>query len=344
MKNMIEGAAILKLNQLIITITVIFTFYSVILILIIYLLGGIDLIYSASLIFAAITGGGFVPQSTYLAVNNVMQLMPLIVGMIISALPFAFHYGVFSRQVKARKVGLEIFVFAMIMISSIPIFVILEPHLGQQNWFASIFHVVSASTTTGFQFLNLSEFSIESKILLMLLMLIGGCAFSTASGIKIARLIFIFQKVFNRGKSPTKENISYISNDQISRKTTTIPSIASANIQSHSQSHNLNSISNIKRKSHSLSSDKAFKEALLVIALFFSLSFVSGISIKYLTNTSFIDALFESVSASTNTGLSIGITNVELDSVSKSILITNMIMGRFEIITILYIFFNFLRR
>jgi trk system potassium uptake protein len=344
MKNMIEGTAILKLNQLIITITVIFTFYSVILILIIYLLGGIDLIYSASLIFAAITGGGFVPQSTYLAVNNVMQLMPLIVGMIISALPFAFHYGVFSRQVKARKVGLEIFVFAMIMISSIPIFVILEPHLGQQNWFASIFHVVSASTTTGFQFLNLSEFSIESKILLMLLMLIGGCAFSTASGIKIARLVFIFQKIFHRGKSPTKENISYISNDQISRKTTTIPSIASANIQSHSQSHNLNSISNIKRKSHSLSSDKAFKEALLVIALFFSLSFVSGISIKYLTNTSFIDALFESVSASTNTGLSIGITNVELDSVSKSILITNMIMGRFEIITILYIFFNFLRR
>ncbi len=91
-------------------------------------------------------------------------------------------------------------------------------------------------------------------------------------------------------------------------------------------------------------SDKAFREALLVIALFLSLSLVSGISIKYLTNTSFIDAFFESVSASTNTGLSIGITNVELDPVSKSLLITNMIMGRFEIITILYIFFNFLRR
>jgi trk system potassium uptake protein TrkH len=57
-----------------------------------------------------------------------------------------------------------------------------------------------------------------------------------------------------------------------------------------------------------------------------------------------MDALFESVSASTNTGLSTGITNVELDSVSKSILITNMIMGRFEIITVLYIFSNILRR
>jgi trk system potassium uptake protein len=336
MKNMIEGAAILKLNQLIITITVIFSLYSVILILIIYLLGGIDLIYSASLIFAAITGGGFVPQSTYLTVNNVTQLMPLIVGMIISALPFAFHYGVFSKQVKARKVGQEIFVFAMIMISSIPILVILEPNIGQPNWSAPIFHVVSASTTTGFQFLNLSELSIESKILLVLLMLIGGCAFSTAGGIKIARLIFIFQKLFHRGKPPTKDN------DHITKKTTAIPSITSANMQIYSQSHD--SDSNLKHQSRPLLSDKAFREALFVIALFFALSFVSGISIKYLTNTSFIDAFFESVSASTNTGLSIGITNVELDCVSKSILITNMIMGRFEIITILYIFFSFLRR
>jgi len=335
MKNMIEGAAILRLNQLIITITIIFTVYSVILILITYLLGGINLIYSASLIFAAITGGGFVPLSTYVVVNNVTQLIPLIVGMIISALPFAFHYGVFSKQVKARKVGLEIFAFAMIMITSIPIFVILESHLGQQNWFASIFHVVSASTTTGFQFLNLSEFSIETKILLMLLMLIGGCAFSTAGGIKIARLIFIFQKLFHREKPTTKENISSMANEHISRKTITIPSILSTNIQIHRQSHN---------PSRSLLSDKTFREALLVVVLFVALSFVSGLSIKYLTNTSFIDAFFESVSASTNTGLSTGITNVELDSISKSILITNMIMGRFEIIAILYIFFNFLRR
>jgi trk system potassium uptake protein TrkH len=350
MKNMIEGATILKLNQLITTITVIFSVYSVILILIIYLLGGIDLIYSASLIFAAITGGGFVPLSTYLVVNNLMQLMALIVVMIISALPFAFHYGVFSRQVKVRKVSLEIFVFAMIMISSIPILMILEPHLGQSNWFASVFHVVSASTTTGFQFLNISEFSNESKILFILLMLIGGCAFSTAGGIKVARLIFIFQKLFHRGKPPTK--ISSMGHD-----TTTTPSITSANIQIYSQSHELNlkqkrtlsTEQSIDNKDKRLLSDKIFREALLVIALFFILSFISGMFIGYLTNTSFIDAsfidaFFESVSAFTNTGLSIGITNVGLDSISKSILITNMIMGRFEIITILYIFFNFLRR
>jgi trk system potassium uptake protein TrkH len=93
-----------------------------------------------------------------------------------------------------------------------------------------------------------------------------------------------------------------MTNDHTARKTITIPSITSANIQILIQSHNL---------SHSLLSDKAFREALLVIVLFVALSFVSSISIKYLTNTSFIDAFFESVSASTNTGLSTGITNVD---------------------------------
>ncbi|MGI8833838.1 MAG: potassium transporter TrkG, partial [Nitrososphaeraceae archaeon] len=351
MKNMMEGASILKLDQLIITITVIFSVYSVVLIFIIYLLGEIDIIYSASLIFAAITGGGFVPLSSFLVVDNQLQLMVLIVGMIISALPFAFHYGVFSRQVKARKVGLEIFVFGMIMISSVPILVLLEPNLGKSNWFASVFHIVSASTTTGFQFLDLSAFTNESKILLILLMFIGGSAFSTAGGIKVARLIFIFQKLFHRRKSTSKISST---GGNTSTTTTTTPSITSSRTI---QMNNLSYDSHLEQKKHFLNtkegrlntvkillSEKTFREALLVIALFIVLSLISGITIKYLTNSSFIDAIFESVSAISNTGLSTGITNVGLDSISKSILILNMILGRFEIVTVLYIFFGILRR
>ena len=278
--------------------------------------------------------------------------MVLIVGMIISALPFAFHYGVFSRQVKARKVGLEILVFVMIMISSVPILVLLEPHLGKSNWFASVFHIVSASTTTGFQFLDLSAFTNESKILLILLMFIGGSAFSTAGGIKVARLIFIFQKLFHRRKSTSKT--SSAGGNTSTTTTPTTPSITSSRTI---QMNNLSYDSHLKQKKHFLNtkegrrnkvkillSEKTFREALFVIALFIVLSFISGISIKYLTNSSFIDALFESVSAITNTGLSTGITNVGLDPISKSILILNMILGRFEIITVLYIFFGILRR
>jgi trk system potassium uptake protein TrkH len=63
-----------------------------------------------------------------------------------------------------------------------------------------MFHVISASTTTGFQFIDLSQISTNGKVLLIVLMLIGGTAFSTAGGIKIARLLLIFNKLIKNKK------------------------------------------------------------------------------------------------------------------------------------------------
>ncbi len=54
----------------------------------------------------------------------------------------------------------------------------------------------------------------------------------------------------------------------------------------------------------------------------------------------FLDSLFDSVSALTTTGLSTGITSIDMDPLSKIVLIINMIVGRFEIITIIYLFLN----
>jgi trk system potassium uptake protein TrkH len=54
--------------------------------------------------------------------------------------------------------------------------------------------------------------------------------------------------------------------------------------------------------------------------------------------------IFETASTVSNNSLTIGITTMDLDSISKMILSFNMIMGRFEIIAILYIFVSKLRR
>ncbi len=51
-----------------------------------------------------------------------------------------------------------------------------------------------------------------------------------------------------------------------------------------------------------------------------------------------MDSLFESVSALTPTGLYSGVTSMDMDVVSKISLIVNMILGRFEIIDVVYIF------
>ena len=54
--------------------------------------------------------------------------------------------------------------------------------------------------------IDLSQLSTSGKVLLIILMLIGGTAFSTAGGIKIARLILIFQKLINYKDNATTFN------------------------------------------------------------------------------------------------------------------------------------------
>jgi trk system potassium uptake protein TrkH len=94
-------------------------------------------------------------------------------------------------------------------------------------------------------------------------------------------------------------------------------------------------------------SDKAFKEALFVVVLYILFTFITAICIYYIGtsgNRNFIDTVFETASTISNTGFSTGITTMDLNSISKMVLSFNMIMGRFEIIAILYIFISKLRR
>ena len=89
---------------------------------------------------------------------------------------------------------------------------------------------------------------------------------------------------------------------------------------------------------------KLVREIIIVIMLYISISILTGSVLSHLTGRSFEDSMFESVSALSTTGMSTGITSVGLDSLSKLMLTANMIVGRFEIIAILYIFFSSLRK
>jgi len=91
-------------------------------------------------------------------------------------------------------------------------------------------------------------------------------------------------------------------------------------------------------------SKKVVREILLVIVLYISIALITGSVLSSLTKSSFENALFEAASAISTTGLTAGVTSVNLDIFSKLMLSTNMIVGRFEIITILYIFFVYFRK
>lgn len=322
MKGMISGG-ILKLKQLIVTISVIFTVYTVALVVLLYLFGNNSVIHNIALIFSTVTGGGFIPTSTSIPAENSTQLFILMAGMIISALPFAFHYALFSKELKTNKMRPEILVYFAIMLVSIPIFYLMIASTDIQSKFmVSMFHVVSASTTSGFQFINIPSLPDEGKIMLIILMLIGGTAFSTAGGIKVGRILQIAQKLTNK---------------KLSADTST------RSISSASSRYNT-SFNAYEPKTEKLKEEKTFREAMLVILLFVSLSFVTATVLSYLNQKNFLDSLFESVAAVTTTGLSTGITSLNMDITSKIFLIVNMISGRFEIIAIVYLFLEISKR
>jgi trk system potassium uptake protein len=361
------GGGILRFKQLLSTISVIFAIYTTILILLFIIFGHINILDSISLSFGTLSSGGFVPTSTILNSVNSSTLIIIMGGMIIAALPFAFHFGIFSKEIEATKEIKEILVFIILITICIVLFLFIESSFSKNEWLSSIFHVISASTTTGFQFIDLSHISTSGKVVLIVLMLIGGTAFSTAGGIKIARIILIFHKLINYKKNTTtfydknqnhKDNNNHHNNSQPTFISSTaiqfrkrIKPFYKSNykVKKLQKNNNKLSVSMVpldKYKFHILS-DKAFREAIFVVVLFILFTMVTAICIYYLNintkNTNFINVIFESASTISNTGLSAGITTMHLDSFSKLILSFNMIMGRFEIIAILYIFISKLR-
>ncbi len=352
MKSLMSSG-ILRFKQLLTTISIIFVIYAIIIVLLLFVLGHIDLLNSISLAFATLTSGGFVPTATVLTLENPITLIVIMGGMILAALPFAFHFGIFSKEVEATREVKEILIYIIIIACAVFLFMFIEKSFSEKEWLSSVFHVVSASTTTGFQFIDLSLLSVNGKILLIVIMLIGGTAFSTAGGIKIARLMLIIEKIIDNRKH-TSTTLMNKNNHA------TIPSFISATaiqfrkrIKPISNLHvaeennkQMKCVVPLDKYKFNILSDKAFKEALFVIVLYILFTFITAICIYYIgnNNRSFIDTIFETASTISNTGFSTGITNMDLDSISKLILSFNMIMGRFEIIAILYIFISKLRR
>lgn len=190
MKNLLSGA-MLRFRQLLITISALFTIYTLVLVTLTYFTNGENIIYDFSVVFSAITGGGFTPSSTFISLDNVPRLFIIGAGMILSALPFAFHYSLFSKELRKKTLGMEVLIYAAVLGASVPVFFVLSGI----DPLAAAFHAVSASTTTGFQFIDFTILPVEAKVLLMLVMMVGGTAFSTAGGIKIGRLLFVFRRL-----------------------------------------------------------------------------------------------------------------------------------------------------
>jgi len=289
MRGFISGKT-LHMKELFLTITVIFAIYIVIVASLLYIFGERNIIDNFSLAMSTLSTGGFTPTSTILNDLLWQEHVVLMGAMILGALPFTFHYAFVRKKFLSPKLGKEVLTYFAILGGA----TILFAGISGLDPMQSAFYSVSASTTAGLQMESLAGLSGGAHTILIILMFIGGCGFSTAGGLKIFRLFHL------------------------------------VDIKAY--------LSKVKRSELSSQSKKELASTLIILALFPTISAITGAHLAAIEDVPFQDAFFEAVGIITTGGLSAGIIDSDTDPATMVVLGFLMIFGRLEIIAIIYIF------
>ena len=155
-----------------------------------------DAVYHA---FSCIATGGFSDYNTSVAhFKSPMIEYALSVFMVLAAGNFAVYYQVTQNGFKALWEDLEFKVYVVMVLCfsvAIAVNIILVNGYSIENGFRSaLFHVASFASTTGFAD-DYDKWPSFARMMLAVMFFTGGCAGSTAGGIKICRLIVLVKTV-----------------------------------------------------------------------------------------------------------------------------------------------------
>ena len=289
MRGFISGRT-LHMKELFSTITVIFAVYIVIVAMLLFFFGEANILDNFSLAMSTLATGGFIPSSQILDDISWQKEVILMGAMILGALPFTFHYAFVRKKFLAPKLGKEVLTYFAILGSAIVLFM----GISGLNPLDSAFYSVSASTTAGLQLESLAGLNGGAHAILIILMFIGGCGFSTAGGLKIFRLFHL-------------KDVRAL-------------------------------LSKVRRAELSTQTKKELTSTLIIIALFPTISAITGLHLASIEDVPFQDAFFEAAGVITTGGLSAGVIDFDTDPATKIVLGFLMIFGRLEIIAIIYIF------
>ena len=173
-----------------------------------------------------------------------------------------------------------------------------------------LFQWTSATSTCGFGTVSVESWSDDAKLLMVIVMLIGGAAGSTAGGIKLSRFVIVIKAIiwrFRRVALLPHEMMRYELDGEI--------------IQESEANRRV--------------------EAAAVLAILWLFIVTIGIFIlQYfkLPTSDLIDVIFEAASATSGVGISAGVTHPDLPWLGKLTLICLMWIGRLEIIPVLLLF------
>jgi len=261
--------------------------------------------------------GGFAPQSTSLMYYHSWALEVFaMVLMMMGAINFALYAQMlgndrranlrtFLQDIEIRTLALWIVVMLVVFIAAVCAGEFLSDFSGLMR--RGVFTIVSAATNAGYAVLTTHQMTTlltsGACFIVIIAMAIGGSSGSTAGGIKALRVGIIVKSVVARIKD--------VLAPQSARNTTSYQHLGRRLLSSEITS------------------------AAMTIAVLYVTTYLIGALVGIAAGYEAIPATFESISATSNAGLSSGIVSPEAPVVLKVVYILQMWMGRLEFLTLL---------
>lgn len=266
--------------------------------------------------------GGFAPASqNILYYHSVVYELATAVFFTIGSFNFALHYAVLHGNKRELRKNIEIvsFTITVTILSLLAAFALMENNVypNMASLFRKGFYqLLSAHTTTGFMSLYARQFYSDwgdlALFAMILAMLFGGSACSTAGGFKGLRIAIIFKTVQREIRKYTLP-ASHISTTRI---------------------HHIRDI---------ILTDDIIRSAFCIVTLYL-VSFAVGTAAGMAAGYSGMEAAFESASVTGNVGLSIGVTSPANPAYLKITYLVIMWLARLEFMSVLTLFANVARR
>ncbi len=153
--------------------------------------------------FTTVATGGFSPKTASVGFYDSVAIEAVIaVFMVLSGVSFSLYYLLYTRRrldtVLDRELltYLAIIAFAVFFVWGVLVFEGSYADSALRALRDSAFTVTSLVTTTGFVTADFDTWEEGAKVTLVFLMFVGGCAGSTAGGIKVIRMIIVFRTIF----------------------------------------------------------------------------------------------------------------------------------------------------
>ena len=166
--------------------------------MIVLLLAKMPVFDTLTLTFGTVGTGGFGVKNDSLGSYTPLQQNIITFFMIISGINYSFYFLIISKKLKDAFRLEEVRWYLGILFGAVTIITLNTMHMYSgigETLRHAFFQVSSIITTTGYSSTDFNLWPELSKNIIILLMIIGACAGSTAGGFKISRMLIVLKSI-----------------------------------------------------------------------------------------------------------------------------------------------------